>query len=137
MWVSVAVVIVLTILQALAVHYVLRKPRSHNKTNNAKKSDASSRFDYKYLCLGLSAMNSFLVGGVTFGYSGMSLMLREEGTYADQCACGSFCSAEKEALALVSTVGFFVAIGSRLFIGLILDVHGTFFFSFILLSNDC
>jgi hypothetical protein len=69
-------------------------------------------------------LNSFLVGGVTFGFSGMSLILREEGTYAEQCSCGSFCAAEKEKLALVSTVGFAVAIGSRLFIGLLLDTKG-------------
>lgn len=70
--------------------------------------------------------NSFLVGGVTFGWIGMSLILRQEGTFADQCACGSYCAAEKEQLALISTVGFAVAIGSRLLIGLFLDAHGTY-----------
>ncbi len=35
-------------------------------------------------------MNSFLVGGVTFGYSGMVLILRKEGVYSDSCSCGSF-----------------------------------------------
>jgi hypothetical protein len=35
-------------------------------------------------------MNSFLVGGVTFGYSGMVLILRKEGIYSESCSCGSF-----------------------------------------------
>ena len=69
-------------------------------------------------------MNSFLVGGVTFGYSGMVLILRKEGVYADNCACGSFCAKQKEALALVSTVGFASAIGCRLFVGLFMDHYG-------------
>ena len=35
-------------------------------------------------------MNSFFVGGLTFGFSGMLLMLRKEGVYANNCSCGSF-----------------------------------------------
>ena len=35
-------------------------------------------------------MNSFLVGGLTFGYSGMVLILRKEGVYSESCSCGSF-----------------------------------------------
>lgn len=85
---------------------------------------AKTKFQYKHYAIGTSMLNSFLVGGVTFGFSGMSLMLRKEGVYADKCACGSFCAAEKEELALVSTIGFAVAIGSRLFVGLYLDLKG-------------
>ena len=88
----------------------------------AVQKKKKSRF--KHLCLLICMLNSFLVGGLTFGFSGMSLMLRKEGIFAGQCGCGSFCSAEKQALALVSTVGFAVAIGSRLSIGLFLDVNG-------------
>ena len=69
-------------------------------------------------------LNSFLVGGITFGFSGMLLILRKEGTYSESCACGSFCAKEKENLAFISTFGFAVAIGSRLFIGLFLDSQG-------------
>lgn len=38
----------------------------------------------------MAMMNSFLVGGLTFGFSGMVLILRKEGIYAESCACGSF-----------------------------------------------
>lgn len=43
-----------------------------------------------YYALGTAMMNSFFLGGLTFGYSGMALILRKEGAYAESCACGSF-----------------------------------------------
>ena len=43
-----------------------------------------------YYAMSTAIMNSFLVGGLTFGYSGMALILRKEGAYAESCACGSF-----------------------------------------------
>ena len=43
-----------------------------------------------YLGIGSAIANSFFVGGLTFGYSGMALILRKEGLYAGGCACGSF-----------------------------------------------
>jgi hypothetical protein len=43
-----------------------------------------------YYAIGTAITNSFLVGGLTFGYSGMALILRKEGVYSGSCACGSF-----------------------------------------------
>jgi len=54
----------------------------------------------------------------------MVLMLRKEGVYAEFCSCGSYCAKQKEQLALISTVGFSTAVGSRLFVGLFMDVQG-------------
>jgi len=84
----------------------------------------SRRFSYSHYALITAMLNSFLVGGVTFGFSGMLLILRKEGTYAKSCNCGSFCAQEKEHLALISTIGFAVAIGSRICVGMFLDARG-------------
>ena len=81
-------------------------------------------FTFSHYALITAMLNSFLVGGITFGFSGLVLILRQEGTFSESCGCGSFCSREKEQLAFISTIGFAVAIGSRLFIGLFLDSQG-------------
>ncbi len=94
------------------------------RESSGKASQATTLFSFDYYLLATSMMNSFLVGGVTFGFPGMALMLRKEGCYAGSCSCGSFCAAEKEQLALVSTIGFFITIGSRLFLGLLMDAQG-------------
>jgi len=85
---------------------------------------AAEPWGFKHYVMGTCIANSFLVGGLTFGFPGMVLILRREGHYAQSCACGSFCSKEKEQLALVSVLGFAVAIGSRIFIGVLLDLRG-------------
>ncbi len=50
----------------------------------------SSSFDFSKYALASAMINSFFVGGLTFGYSGVVLMLRKEGVYAENCSCGSF-----------------------------------------------
>jgi len=50
----------------------------------------SSSMNFSNYALASAMLNSFLVGGLTFGYSGMVLMLRKEGVYAESCGCGSF-----------------------------------------------
>lgn len=56
---------------------------------NAHVSERSP-FNVANYALASAMLNSFLVGGLTFGYSGMVLMLRKEGIYAEDCSCGSF-----------------------------------------------
>jgi len=68
--------------------------------------------------------NSTLVGGLTFGFQGMVLILWKQGVYTDTCACGKFCAGFKEQMAVISTLGFFVSIGSRIFLGFVLDSVG-------------
>ena len=46
--------------------------------------------NFSHYALVSAMLSSFLVGVLTFVYSGMVLMLRKEGAYAEQCACGSF-----------------------------------------------
>ena len=59
--------------------------------NNADVITPSTQNDWKKKYAIVSAMlNSFLVGGLTFGYSGIVLILRKEGIFAENCACGSF-----------------------------------------------
>ena len=48
------------------------------------------KWQYKHYCLFSVMINSFLIGGLTFGYSGMVLILREEGVFAGNCAVSSF-----------------------------------------------
>lgn len=126
--VSAAVVLVLVIAQIVLVERVIRQMQPDRAVGTETMVD---KLSYKHYALATSMLNSFLVGGVTFGFSGMSLMLRQEGAYASQCACGSFCASEKEQLAVVSTVGFVVAIGSRLFVGLLLDSKGALFIALL------
>jgi hypothetical protein len=62
-----------------------------NHDSVSGKSRKTSRGEWLARYAMFSAMmNSFLVGGLTFGFSGMVLMLRKEGVYAESCACGSF-----------------------------------------------
>ncbi|GFH44718.1 hypothetical protein CTEN210_01192 [Chaetoceros tenuissimus] len=117
-WVSVALITIII----LAQHFLAR---CKNAKKDSLPSDSTEHVAfYKKYAIISAYLNSFLVGGVTFGYSGMVLILRKEGIYADNCACGSFCAKQKEALALVSTVGFASAIGCRLFVGLFMDHYG-------------
>ena len=142
--VSVTIVFVLVVVQALGV----RQISLHSKHKSLITSTPSTKqgrhristttrpciepdtgnksrmLTFSNYALFSAMLNSFLVGGITFGFSGMLLILRKEGTYAESCACGSFCSKEKEQLAFISTIGFAIAIGSRLFIGLFLDSQG-------------
>jgi len=68
--------------------------------------------------------NSFLLGGVVFGYSSAVLMFRQAGLFSEGCACGKYCVLQKERFALVSTLGFASNIGFRLLWGKTLDYSG-------------
>jgi len=119
-WVSVALIAIIILSQ----HFVVRCKDAKKDSSNSTSSSTENVAFYKKYAIISAYLNSFLVGGVTFGYSGMVLILRKEGIYADNCACGSFCAKQKEGLALVSTVGFASAIGCRLFVGLFMDHYG-------------
>lgn len=82
------------------------------------------RWTFSHYLLATSIMNSFLVGGFTFGFSGMVLILRKENVFAEMCQCGTFCSGQKEQLALVSSLGFSASIGARIVFGYALDTYG-------------
>ena len=60
-----------------------------NDVSSALTGQIRSRFIARY-AMASAMINSFLVGGVTFGYSGMVLILRKEGVYSENCSCGSF-----------------------------------------------
>lgn len=143
--ISVTIVVVLVVVQALGMRHISlhSKPKSvitsklsttqgrHRVSISTRpcieqldKGNKSRMWTFSNYALLSAMLNSFLVGGITFGFSGMLLILRKEGTYAESCACGSFCSKEKEQLAFISTIGFAIAIGSRLFIGMFLDSQG-------------
>ena len=134
--------IVLLILFFVAqIIYIRRLEHNYRNNDDSFPVEVLSRLNYSNYALASAMLNSFLIGGLTFGYSGMVLMLRNEGVYADNCSCGSYCSSQKEQLALVSSVGFATAIGSRLFIGIFLDVQGpkltSIICSFISLCGFC
>ena len=63
--------------------------KSSLDTISGKTDQIHSRIIARYAMVS-AMMNSFLVGGVTFGYSGMVLILRKEGVYSESCSCGSF-----------------------------------------------
>jgi hypothetical protein len=63
--------------------------KSSSDTTSGKTGQIHSRIIARY-AMASAMMNSFLVGGVTFGYSGMVLILRKEGVYSESCSCGSF-----------------------------------------------
>lgn len=106
--VGIVAFIVVAMLQILIVRYVERKESaeiamvgnkdnevdSNNNTQSKSKLNLSSYVvsnpKLSYFALATALMNSFLVGGLTFGYSGMALILRKEGLFAEGCACGSF-----------------------------------------------
>lgn len=124
------------IFRKIPLHHCFRHFRSHQSSKELSETDdliqnkaltdlkGGSVQRWSQYAIVSAMLNSFLVGGLTFGYSGMVLILRKEGIYAENCACGSFCAKQKEQLALISTVGFASAIGSRLFIGLFMDRQG-------------
>ena len=106
--VGIVAFIVVVMLQILIVRYVGKrevaeitdlgskdiKNESHNDNQSKSKVNLSSYVvsnpRLSYFALATALMNSFLVGGLTFGYSGMALILRKEGLFAEGCACGSF-----------------------------------------------
>lgn len=98
---------------------VLRKLYG-KKLEEAKLTDLNSR---KYILYSACA-NSFLLGGVVFGYSSAVLMFRAQGIYSEGCACSKYCTQQKEAFALVSTLGFAANVGSRIIWGRCLDRFG-------------
>lgn len=63
--------------------------KSSSDTTSGKTGQIHSSIIARY-AMASAMMNSFLVGGVTFGYSGMVLILRKEGVYSENCSCGSF-----------------------------------------------
>lgn len=81
----------------------------------------------KWSCI----FNSFLLGGVVFGFPSAVLMFRERGIFAADCACGTNCQTQKEAFALVSVLGFSCNIGCRLLWGKVLDTCGPKITSFL------
>eukprot|EP00984_Skeletonema_dohrnii_P027963 scaffold17726_cov135-Skeletonema_dohrnii-CCMP3373.AAC.4 len=82
------------------------------------------KIKYKTYVTASAVINSCLLGGVVFGFPGLVLILRQEGVFAEVCSCGTFCSGQQEQFAMLSTFGFSVGIGSRLFGGLFLDKFG-------------
>ena len=134
-WIGVGLFVLGIVLQ----HYWLRrKKRESNSNNNSstsaaghqvQQSDADTetkfcKLNYKTYIIVSAVINSCLLGGVVFGFPGLVLILRQEGVFAEVCSCGTFCSGQQEQFAMLSTFGFSVGIGSRLFGGLFLDKFG-------------
>ena len=123
-YISIGFLVMLLLVQFLLTRLRISRSRMKIVSSNNTSNHVAKTIDLSHYALFSAMLNSFLVGGVTFGYSGMLLMLRKEGVFAEYCSCGSFCAKEKEQLAFISTMGFFVAIGSRLFVGFFLDLQG-------------
>jgi len=121
--IAAAAVVAFFFAQFICIKFLQSKTKSENSPPTVV-DEVLPPFNFENYALLSAMLNSFLVGGLTFGYSGMVLMLRKEGVYADYCSCGSFCAKQKEQLALISSIGFSAAVGSRLFIGLFMDIQG-------------
>ena len=95
---TVAVTVTFSLLLILSMIQVfwLKRIESKNEVNNTALdgdcniNEKSSSFSFSQYALVSAMLNSFLVGGLTFGYSGIVLILRKEGVYAQNCSCGSF-----------------------------------------------
>jgi hypothetical protein len=93
--VTAALLIVTFFAQLFCIKRLEAKSGTHGSSTNDTSKEAeiggsSSLFNFSNYALVSAMLNSFLVGGLTFGYSGMVLMLRKEGVYAEYCSCGSF-----------------------------------------------
>ena len=98
--------------------------RSHIQQGGGHTDETFLCMKYKNYILGSAVINSCILGGVVFGFPALVLILRQEGVYAEVCSCGHFCSGQREQIAMLSTIGFASAIGSRLFFGVFLDKFG-------------
>ena len=88
-----ALIIVAILVQLLWIRRLEESKKEEHKTLNDADSHVegnSFKLSFSHYALITAMLNSFLVGGLTFGYSGMVLMLRKEGVYAEFCSCGSF-----------------------------------------------
>lgn len=131
-WLGVGVFILGIALQ----HYWLSKQKRKSKSNNNnitslgqqdQQGDEEIKFcgiNYKTYIIASAVINSCLLGGVVFGFPALVLILRQVGVFAEVCSCGTFCSGQQEQFAMLSSLGFAVGIGSRLFGGLFLDKFG-------------
>ena len=99
--IGISLFIAAVLVQFYTVHRINKadtiEAKKFGKNADIHKGDALKLSSYafsntklSYYALATAMMNSFLVGGLTFGYSGMALILRKEGAYAESCACGSF-----------------------------------------------
>mmetsp|Transcript_60775 Transcript_60775/g.100949 ORF Transcript_60775/g.100949 Transcript_60775/m.100949 type:complete len:1477 (-) Transcript_60775:181-4611(-) len=98
--------------------------RSNVPTCSTQTVCRGSKWEYRHYIVGSCIANSVLLGGLTFGFPSLALILRKERVFSESCACGIFCSGQQERLSILSTFGFVAAIGSRLFIGNLLDRTG-------------
>mmetsp|Transcript_20062 Transcript_20062/g.63066 ORF Transcript_20062/g.63066 Transcript_20062/m.63066 type:complete len:1006 (-) Transcript_20062:337-3354(-) len=69
-------------------------------------------------------LRSFIFGGIAFGWPAMQLLAHQRGVYGELCVCGFECSSMRSCFAYVNSIGFALAVGSRLFWGLVLDKLG-------------
>lgn len=137
-YVAVGIGMALFLLGILLQHYWLHRKKIQSNGGNNQTVDTSRQqdstveepvtkfcgIDYRTYIIASATLNSCLLGGVVFGYPGLVLILRQEGVYAENCSCGTFCSGQQEQFAMLSTIGFAVGIGSRLFGGIFLDKFG-------------
>ena len=130
-YLAVGIGLAIFVLGVALQHYWLSKEgntvvdsRSHIQRGGDAQESTCCGFKYKDYVLVSAVVNSCLLGGVVFGFPGLVLILRQEGVYAENCSCGQFCSGQREQMAMLSTLGFASAIGSRLFAGLVLDKFG-------------
>lgn len=93
--IAVSISVGLLILVFLAQFFLIRRPQEIREDDDLVEGEKdpislSPCLDFSTYALASAMFNSFLVGGLTFGYSGMVLMLRKEEVYAEFCSCGSF-----------------------------------------------
>ncbi|KAK9815694.1 hypothetical protein WJX72_008206 [[Myrmecia] bisecta] len=83
--------------------------------------------DAKLFLLVVTAFGDLLQGGITFGWNALSLMIKEQGNFAEGCgqvAPGDTCTSQENKLALIYILGVFATNFSAAFIGPVLDLIG-------------
>mmetsp|Transcript_6881 Transcript_6881/g.15208 ORF Transcript_6881/g.15208 Transcript_6881/m.15208 type:complete len:1147 (+) Transcript_6881:201-3641(+) len=105
-----------------SMQHTEEQPERHSATRHLERIE--KKFGYKEYVLASAVTNSCLLGGIVFGFPGLVLILRREGVFSEVCSCGVYCSGQQEQMAILSTIGFAAAIGSRLFAGIFLDKFG-------------